>query len=76
MPAAFFRVNVVPLTPVTALLKVAVMSPADETAVPPDPGVRAVTVGAAAVVKVQLVLASAMFAVSLMAVVPPVRRTV
>src|SRR4051812_33735247 len=73
-----FRLNEAPFTPCTASLKVASMLAVRLTPVAPANGVRAVTVGAevsAPVVKVQLTVASGLFAASRIAVAPPVRVT-
>src|ERR687890_566510 len=75
-PAAFFRVKVVALTPRTASPKVALRLPVVLIAVAFAAGVRAVTVGAGPVVKVQLVVVSGLFATSRRAVAPPLRVTV
>ena len=74
--AAFFRVNVVPLTPSTASLNVALMSLPRRTKVALLRGVVPVTVGAGPVTKVQLVEASGVPAASRMAVDPPTRVAV
>ena len=74
VPAAFLTLKLVPLTPVTASLKVAVAVVFLGTLVAPAAGVRAVTVGAVAsavVVNVQVVLASGFPAVSVIAEVNP-----
>src|SRR3954447_16873328 len=73
---AFLSTTVVPLTPVTFSLKVAVTLRIRLTAVAPEAGVLAVMVGAGPVVKVQLVLAIGLFAASRRAVGPPVRVAV
>jgi hypothetical protein len=74
LPAGFVTRNVVPLTPCTASLNVAVMFAPTATAVALTAGVRAVTVGAvlaAAVVKLQETSVSALLALSRMPVAPP-----
>src|SRR5215210_6945556 len=75
-PAAFFKVKVVVVTPCTGSPKVAVTLPVVLTAVAFAAGVRLVTVGTGPVVKVQLVVASGLFAASRRAVGPPVRVAV
>ncbi len=82
VPLPVLRTNVVPLTPLTGSLKVAVMLPVRLTLVALLLGDRAVTVGAvvsagaAAVVKVQDTVVSGLLAASRMAAAPPVRVAV
>ena len=73
---AFLSLNVVADTPCIGSLNVAVMLFARRTPVALTAGVLAVIVGAAPVMKDQLVLASGVPTVSRIAVVPPVRVAV
>jgi hypothetical protein len=74
--AAFFRLKVAVPTPLTGLLKVAVMLAVRSAPVEFTPGALEVTVGAALVVNRQLVEASGRLARSRMLAVPPVRVAV
>src|SRR3954447_6330598 len=76
VPEAVLTVTVLPLIPVTPSLKVAVMFAVRLTAVAPLAGVRAVTVGAGPVVKVQLSVVNGLPAASRIALEPPVRVAV
>ena len=71
-PLGLMRAKVVPLTPWTGSLKVAVMMAARLTPVAPDAGVRDDTVGAGPVLNCHVVVASGLPARSRMAVLPPV----
>ena len=74
--AAFFRVKVDVLTPLTALLNVAVTLAVRRAPVELMPGAREVTVGAEPVLNRQLVEASGRLARSRIVAVPPVRVAV
>src|SRR5215212_42736 len=74
--AAFLRTNVVPLTPCTASLNVAVTFAVRLTPVAPEAGVRPERVGAGPVVKLHVTVVSGAPARSRIAAAPPVRVTV